>query len=561
MSRTITEPLPDASDLDRLSAAFARAAHALVPGDAPPSVAFASPRNPDFGEFATTVTLQLTKRARRPPQQLATEIVEAALVADPTLAEILADAKAIAGFINIRLAPTSWQRIVAAILVAGPRFGMGAPTGERVSLEFGSANPTGPLLVVQGRSMSLGAAIANAMRFVGIDVTTEWIVNVAGSQIDTLGKSVDARYRQITDPAYPFPEDGYPGDDLLPIARDLRDRAGARYDDVPESEWLPVFAASGLARMVAEHRAVAERFRVLNDRWQSEREMHDRGAVRDAIEALGERGHTFESGGATWMRTTAFGDDKDRVLVRADGRPTYFAPDVAYQLDKLERTDRAILILGPDHHGYIARLASIAAAFGRPDTIEVIIAQQMTILRDGQIVALSKRAGELLTLADVMDEVGVDAARFFFVMTSSDSPMTFDLTLAKEKTNENPVFYVQYGHARIASIVTRAPHDLIERARRGEALERLVEPSEIALARRLSQLPGVVRSVAESRAPHRLARYAQDVASDFSQFYAACKVLGDDPDLSTARLGLALATQTVLASTLGLLGVSAPDSM
>ncbi|GAC1529743.1 MAG: arginine--tRNA ligase [Vulcanimicrobiaceae bacterium] len=561
MSRTITEPLPDASDLDRLSAAFARAAHALVPGDAPPSVVFESPRNPDFGDFATNVALQLAKRARRPPQQLATEIVEAALVADPTLAEILADAKAIAGFINIRLAPASWQRIVAAILVAGPRFGMGAPTGERVSLEFGSANPTGPLLVVQGRSMSLGAAIANAMRFVGIDVTTEWIVNDAGSQIDTLGKSVYARYRQITDPAYPFPEDGYPGDYLLPIARDLRDRAGARYDDVPESEWLPVFAASGLARMVAEHRAVAERFRVLNDRWQSEREMHDRGAVRDAIEALGERGHTFESGGATWMRTTAFGDDKDRVLVRADGRPTYFAPDVAYQLDKLERTDRAILILGPDHHGYIARLASIAAAFGRPDTIEVIIAQQMTILRDGQIVALSKRAGELLTLADVMDEVGVDAARFFFVMTSSDSPMTFDLTLAKEKTNENPVFYVQYGHARIASIVTRAPHDLIERARRGEALERLVEPSEIALARRLSQLPGVVRSVAESRAPHRLARYAQDVASDFSQFYAACKVLGDDADLSTARLGLALATQTVLASTLGLLGVSAPDSM
>ena len=565
MSRTITEPLPERDDLDRLAAAFARAARAIVPpeesGAAGPAVVFESPRNPDFGDFATNVALQLAKRARRPPQQLATEIVEAALHDEPALADLLEDAKAIGGFINIRLAPAYWQRVVAAILRAGSDFGRSAPTGERISLEFGSANPTGPLLVVQGRSMSLGAAIANALRFVGSDVTTEWIVNDAGSQVDTLGKSVYARYRQLVDPSFPFPEDGYPGDYLVPIACELRERDGARYDDAPETQWLPAFAAYGLERIVAEQRASAARFGVLNDRWQSEKAMHVAGAVDAAIAALGERGHTFVEDGATWMRTTAFGDDKDRVLVRKDGRPTYYAPDVAYHYDKLERNDRAIVILGPDHHGYIARLATIAAAFGKPGTIEVIIAQQMTILRDGEIVSLSKRAGEVLTLDDVIAEVGVDAARFFFVMTSPDSPMTFDLSLAKEKTNENPVFYVQYGHARIASILARAPLALVEGARRGEALARLVEPTEIALARRLSQFPSVVRSVAGARAPHRLARYAQDVASDFSQFYAACKVLGDDAELATARLGLALATQTILASALAVLGVSAPEAM
>jgi len=562
MSRITTESAPASGDLDRLAAAFARAAHALVPdGPQAPSVTFESPRNPDFGDFATSVALQLAKRARRAPQRLATEIIEGALATEPALADLLANAKAIGGFINIRLAPAYWQRVVAAILRSGNAYGKGAPTGERISLEFGSANPTGPLLVVQGRSMSLGDAIANAMRFVGIDVTTEWIINDAGSQIDALGKSVYARYRELGDPAFPFPEDGYPGEYLFPIARELRDRDGDRYDDVAETQWLPVFAAYGLERIVAGQHVSAQRFGVRNDRWQSEKAMHGSGAVAASIAALGERGHTFVQDGATWMRTTAFGDDKDRVLVRSDGRPTYFAPDVAYQLDKLERSDRAILILGPDHHGYITRLAAVAAAFGQPGTIEVVIAQQMTIMRDGEIVNLSKRAGELLTLDDVIDEVGVDAARFFFVMTSADSPMTFDLTLAKDRTNENPVFYVQYGHARIASILARAPENLVARARRGDALERLVEPAEIALARRLSEFPGIVRAVADGRAPHRLARYAQNVASDFSQFYAACKVLGDDADLSTARMGLALATQTILASSLALLGVSAPDSM
>ena len=564
MSRTITdrEPETNGDDLSRLAAAFARAAAAIVPGDAPPAVAFESPRNPEFGDFASNVALQLAKRARRPPQQLATEIVDRIFADDPSLRDVVSEATALGGFINVRLAPVHWQRLVARILREGDAFGRGAPTGERLSLEFGSANPTGPLVVVQGRTLSLGDSIANAMRFCGIAVETEWIINDAGSQVETLGRSLYARYRQIADPAFPFPEEGYPGDYLLPIARALRERDGDRHDAEPESAWLPVFSSYGRDRLVDGQRATAERFRVRYDRWQSEKELHENGAVAEGVAELDRRGHTFERDGAVWMRTTAFGDDKDRVLVRSDGRPTYYAPDVAYHYEKLQRNDRAILILGPDHHGYIARLSTIAAAFGKPGAILVIIAQQMTTIRNGEVVSLSKRHGDVLMLDDVIDEVGVDAARFFFVMMNADSPMTFDLTLAKEQTNENPVFYVQYGHARIASIVARAPAELVTRARAGESLARLVEPAEIALARRLSEFPTVVRAVAEFHAPNRLARYAQNIASDFTQFYHASRVLVDgDPELSVARLALALATKHVLATSLRLLGVSAPEKM
>ena len=550
-----------ADDLQRLAAAFAKAAAELVPGDAPPEVTFESPRNPEFGDFASNVALQLAKRARRPPQQLAATIVEQIFTDDPSLRDIVANAEAVGGFINVRLAPAYWQRAIARILSEGDDYGRGAPTGERVSLEFGSANPTGPLVVVQGRTLSLGDSIAKALRFCGVAVETEWIINDAGSQVDTLGRSLYARYRQLADPAFPFPDEGYPGAYLLPLARELRDEYGDRFDAEPEGAWLQLFATFGRDRLVAGQRVTAERFGVSYDRWQSEKELHVSGAVTRGIDELRKRGHTFEQDGAVWMRTTAFGDDKDRVLVRKDGRPTYYAPDVAYHYEKLQRNDRAILILGPDHHGYITRLGTIAAAFGRPGAISVLIAQQMTTIRNGEIVSLSKRAGDVLSLDDVIDEVGVDAARFFFVMMNADSPMTFDLTLAKEQTNENPVFYVQYGHARIASILARAPEALVARARAGQSLALLDAPAELALARRLSEFPSVVRAVAEHYAPSRLARYAQSVAADFSQFYHASKVLTDDADLSTARLALALAAKHVLSTSLALLGVSAPERM
>jgi arginyl-tRNA synthetase len=549
------------SDLARLAAALTAAARAVVPGDEPPEVVLEAPRNLDHGDFSSNIALQLAKRARKPPQVLAADIVAHVSAADAGLSHVVSEITPLGGFINVRLSAGYWQRTVREILAAGDDYGRGVATGERISLEFGSANPTGPLVVVQGRTLSLGDSIARAMRFTGIDVTCEWIINDAGSQLDTLGRSLYARYRQIADPAFPFPEDGYPGDYLLPIARDLRARHGDAFDAAAENEWLPYFSKYGRDVLVAGQQRTAERFRVRYERWQSEKDLHESGAVRRGVEALGERGLTFESEGAVWMRTTQFGDDKDRVLVRGDGRPTYYAPDVAYHYDKLQRADRAILILGPDHHGYITRLATIAAAFGRPGAIEVLIAQQMTTLRNGEIVSLSKRHGDVLMLDDVIDEVGVDAARFFFVMMNADSPMTFDLTLAKEQTNENPVYYVQYAHARIASVARRADPALVAAAERGEHVERLEMPGEIALARRLSEFPGVVRQVAQQRAPSHLARYAQTLARDFTQFYAASRVLTDDADLTTARLALSLAAKSVLRQSLGLLGVSAPEQM
>jgi arginyl-tRNA synthetase len=318
---------------------------------------------------------------------------------------------------------------------------------------------------------------------------------------------------------------------------------------------------------VREQQAVAARFGVAFDHWQSEKALHDAGAVERGIARLAELGVTYERDGAVWARTTSSGDDEDRVVVRADGRPTYYAADVAYHYDKLQRVDRVIDILGPDHHGYIARLNALADAYGRSGAIEVILAQQITLKRGDAIISMSKRAGNIVTLTEILDEVGVDAARFFFVMLSTDQPLTFDLQLAKEQSNENPVFYVQYGHARIASLVRRADERdpaLVAQARAGAHLDRLTGSAEVALMQRLAEFGGVVAGVARTRQPHRLPKYARDIAADFHAFYDKSPVLPmleTDRELAAARLSLAMATQTVLARTLGLCGVSAPDRM
>jgi arginyl-tRNA synthetase len=555
--------ISESSEVDalaRIGEALREAARGIVGGE-PPAVTFETPRNPAFGDFATNLALQLARSARRPPQQLAQALIDQTFARERGLAA-LAEASAAGGFINLRLAPAYWQRAVAQILREGDAYGRGAPTGTHVSLEYGSANPTGPLVVVQGRTLSLGASLAAAMRFVGHEVTTEWVVNDAGSQLDLLGRSLYARYRQLWEPDFPFPDDGYPGDYLIPLAEELRARDGERWRTADGGAWLPYFSAFGRDANVAKQQAVAERFRARNDLWQSERELHAGGKVDAGIARLRELQLTYEKDGALWVRTTEHGDDEDRVVVRADGRPTYFAGDVAYHYEKFQRgADLVIDILGPDHHGYIGRLNTLAIAYGHPGKIEVQTTGQMTLKRGDEIVSMSKRAGHIITLEDIVDEVGVDAARFFFVIPSAESPMTFDLELAKEQSSENPVYYVQYGHARIASIERKAPPALRERALRGESLERLAEPAELALARRLAEFPAKVRSMVDGRAPHRLARYAQDIAADFHQFYMACTVLGDDRELSTARLGLVHATKLVLAQTLAILGVSAPEQM
>jgi arginyl-tRNA synthetase len=555
--------ISESQELDALvhfGEALRETARRLIGSD-PPAVTFETPRNPAFGDFATNLALQLAKTARRPPQQLAQGLIDDTFAREPHLAT-LAEASAAGGFINVRMAPACWHGVIGEILREGEAFGRGAPTGMHISLEFGSANPTGPLLVVQGRTLAIGSALAAAMRFAGHAVTTEWIINDAGSQIDQLRRSLYARYRQLWEPDFPFPEDGYPGDYLIPLAEALRARDGERWRTADEADWTLVFGAFGRDAIVTHQQAVAERFRARNDLWQSEKALHDEGNVEAGIERLRAMDLVYEKAGALWVGTTAHGDDEDRVVVRADGRPTYYAGDVAYHYEKFQRgADIIIDILGPDHHGYISRLNTLAVAYGHPGKIEVMTTGQMTLKRGDEIVSMSKRAGHIVTLEDIVDEVGVDAARFFFLIPSAESPMTFDLELAKEQSSENPVYYVQYGHARIASIERKAAPELRERALRGEGLERLIDPAELALARRLAEFPAKVRSVAEGRAPYRLARYAQDIAADFHQFYMACTVLGEDEGLSVARLGLAHAAKLVLAHSLAILGVSAPEQM
>ena len=548
--------------LDELAARFAAAARALWP-QAQPVVQFEPARRAEFGDIATNVAFGLAKIARTKPQEIAADIIARALD-DAGVRATVAGATPLAGFINVTLVPAFWQRVVGDVLREGPRYGRGAPTGERVSLEFGSANPTGPLVVVQGRTLSIGDTLANAMRHAGYDVFTEWIINDAGTQLEALGRSLYARYRQLFDPSFPFPEDGYPGDYLIPIAEKLRARDDDKWLRASEAEAIPELAQFARDAIVNEQQDVARRFRVEYDLWQSEKALHDAGAIEKGIARLRELGLLYEKDGATWLRTTDSGDDDDRVVIRSDGRPTYLANDIAYHFEKLQRADHVIDFLGPDHHGYIKRLESLANAYGRPGAFEVILVQQITLKRGDEVLSMSKRAGTLVTLQEVIDEVGVDAARFFFVMLSTDQPLTFDLELAKKQSNENPVFYVQYGHARIASVLRKARESHPEQlaaAQRGDGLDALTDPSALALARRLAEFGPTVTGVARARAPHRLTKYAREVASDFHQFYDACRVLTEDPATTTARLGVCIATGTVLATTLEMCGVSAPDAM
>ncbi len=555
-------PLPPDAALAAFSDALARAIAELFPQTGDVRIEFEAPRRPEFGDFASNAAFSLARAAKRAPNDIAAALAQAAAGREPALRDLFSEITASAGFINLRLSPHIWQDAVAAILREGSAFGQAPSEHKRISLEFGSANPTGPLVVVQGRTCSIGATLASALRYCGYDVFVEWIVNDAGGQMHTLGHSLYARYRQIFEPEYPFPVDGYPGTYLEPIAQTIYERDGRKWIDAPESAWLPYFSLTGRDALLEAQMRTVQRFGLQYDLWQSEAELHKKGKVQAGIARLLEEGATYELDGALYFRATQYGDDKDRVLVRSDGRPTYLSADVAYHYEKLQRADTVIDILGPDHHGYIERLKGLAEALGYArDRLQVLIAQQITLMRGGEQLSMSKRAGHIVTLDDIIDEVGVDAARFFFVMLAPESPLTFDLDLAKEQSNENPVYYVQYGHARIASVFKNADAQDVEQAHRGETLFALRRPQEIALARRLCEMPRIVRNVVDQLAPHRLTRYARDIASDFHQFYHECRILTDDRNERLARLGLCIATQTVLARVLGIIGVSAPSSM
>jgi len=562
MSRTTTERMLPEEALGAFGAALTQAVAERYPQSPPPEITFEAPRRPEFGDFATNAAFALARIVKRSPQDVAAELVAAVLERETRLCDLFSEVTPAAGFINLRLAPVVWQAVVARILRDGSDFGKGEKRKARISLEFGSANPTGPLVVVQGRTCSIGATLANTMRYCGYDVFVEWIINDAGAQMETLGRSLYARYRQLFEPGFPLPEDGYPGDYLPPIAQAMAENDGERWVSAPESDWLPYFAKFGRDRLLAQQMRTVARFGVHYDLWQSEKELHEGGRVRAGVQRLIDKGVTYESDGALYFRATDFNDDKDRVLIRSDGRPTYLAADVAYHYEKLQRADRVIDVLGPDHHGYIGRLKGLAEALGfTRDALDVLIAQQITLMRGEEQISMSKRAGHIITLDDIIDEVGVDAARFFFVMLSPESPLTFDLKLAKEQSNENPVYYVQYGHARIASVFKNADPAEVQEARASAPLAALQHPAEIVLARRLAELPRVAQNVVDHLAPHRLTRYARDIASEFHQFYHECRILTERREERLARLALCIATKTVLARVLGLIGVSAPESM
>jgi arginyl-tRNA synthetase len=469
----------------------------------------------------------------------------------------------VAGFINVRLAATVWQASVARVLRDGANFGRALPRGERISLEFGSANPTGPLVVVQGRTLSIGDTLVRAFRYCGYEVFVEWIINDAGSQMETLGHSLFARYMQHYDPSYAFPEEGYPGDYLVTIAQAIVRRDGEKWRNLPEAP-IGQFAQFGRDAILAEQRATAERFDVHYDLWQSEAELRASGRMDEDLQKLRAMGLIYEADGAQYFRTSEFGDDKDRVIIRSDGSPTYFAPDIAYHYEKLSRANRAIDILGPDHHGYIGRLKAAAVAMGFPGKLDILIAQQITLMRGGEQVSMSKREGNIVTLDEILDEVGVDAARFFFTMIATDSPLTFDLRLAVEKSNDNPVYYVQYAHARIASLLRTAARAGITRGDQYDPAL-LTHDREHDLLKALADFPAVVAAAAELRQPHRVARYLENLSGAYHRFYDACRVLPRDDcpldETGRARLWLAEAARIVLANGLGLLGVSAPDRL
>ncbi|HEV7755930.1 MAG TPA: arginine--tRNA ligase [Mycobacteriales bacterium] len=523
----------------------------------PDTLAVERPRNPDHGDYATNVALQVAKRAGVPPRDLAGWIAER-LTSTPGVksAEIAGP-----GFLNLRLDAAAAGRLAQSIVEAGPRYGHGESLGgQRINLEFVSANPTGPIHIGGVRWAAVGDALARLLEAAGAEVTREYYFNDHGAQIDRFARSLLAAAQ-----GEPTPEDGYAGAYIGEIAAKIV-AANPGLPDLPDPEAQEIFRREGVELMFTEVKQSLKDFGVEFDVYFHEDSLHETGAVEKAIARLREQGHIFDHEGAVWLRTTDFGDDKDRVLLKSDGAPAYFAGDAAYYLDKRSRGyDVAIYMLGADHSGYVSRLKALAACAGDDPNrnIEVLIGQLVNLVRDGQPVRMSKRAGTVVLLEDLVDAIGVDAARYALARYNTDSTIDLDLDLWTRRTNDNPVFYVQYAHARISSLLRNAADVGVGR---GELRPELLDhEKEGLLLGALGEFPAVVASAAELREPHRVARYLESLAGTYHRFYDNCRVLpmGDEEPTDThrARLWLCEATRTVLANGLGLLGVSAPERM
>ncbi|GGI03257.1 MULTISPECIES: arginine--tRNA ligase [Mammaliicoccus] len=527
--------------------------------DSVPEIKIETPKDPTNGDYASNIAMVLTKLARKNPREIANQIVENL---DTTKANVKKVEIAGPGFINFYLDQQYLTDIIKTALTKGEAFGKSeARKNESIIVEYVSANPTGDLHIGHARNAAVGDTLSNILNAAGYDVTREYYINDAGKQIENLAHSIEARYHQALGLDAELPEDGYYGKDIISIGKDLAEKH-PEIKDQPKDERIKTFRKLGLDYEMVKLKQDLADFNIHFDNWFSETSLYETNKISVVLDKMTALGFTYEQDGATWLKTTEFGDDKDRVLIKQDGTYTYFLPDIAYHYDKVDRGyDKLINLFGADHHGYINRLKASLETFGVDSKrLEIQIMQMVRLLQDGVEVKMSKRTGNAITLRDIMDEVGNDAARYFLTMRSPDTHFDFDMELAKKKSQDNPVYYAQYAHARISSIIRQAEE-------KGITFDQNVDLSSISheksydLLKKIAEFEPMIIGAAESRSPHRITNYIQDLAAQFHKFYNAEKVLTDDIDKTKAHLALIEAARITLRNALALIGVSAPESM
>ncbi|MDD5747854.1 MAG: arginine--tRNA ligase [Actinomycetota bacterium] len=533
-----------------------------LPPFKPPRISLERPKRKEHGDWATNIAIKLASQLKMNPHAVAEIIASFVDAPEDVLSSVEVAGQ---GFINFHLAPEFLREILFEIDERKEKFGSsGLGKGERVQIEFVSANPVGPLHIGHGRWAAFGDSLARVMEHAGYNVEREFYINDYGTQMRNFGESISARYLQLLKQKVEWPEGGYRGNYITEIAKRIISEHGESFKSLSDQERTNHFIEMEYPLMLESIKKTLDRVGVHFNAWTSERELYRSGEVNETLSFLEEKEDAYRNEGALWLRTSRYGDEKDRVLIRSNGEPTYFASDIAYHRNKMNRGfDRIIDIWGADHHGYVARMKAAMKAMGYdPEKLEVILGQLVKLYRGGEPVTMSKRTGDLITLDELLDEVGTDAARYFFLQRSNDSPLDFDIEFAKKESPENPVYYVQYAHARISSILRHAEEKGTdtERPSRRE-VELLNSEPEMDLMRKLAELEELVEFCAEKRAPHRLTTYAEELASSFHVFYRDCRVVTEDAPLTRARLFLVECTREVLRIVLRLLGVSAPERM
>ena len=539
-------------------------AAAVSAGDLPdgeyPDVLLEVPPQKEFGDFATNIAMQSARIAHKSPRMIADVLLKHLDAPWLEKAEVAG-----AGFINFFLKHDIIYDTLCHILEQGKQYGQAPLRAEdTVQVEYVSANPTGPLHVGHGRGAAYGSALVNLLRAAGYNVQSEYYINDAGNQMNNLAVSVNARYLELLGKKAEIPENGYHGADIIDTARAIIEQDGDKYLQMDEKDRLEIFKNRAYEEKLKALKRDLESFNVTFDKWFSERTLHPE-AIKKACETLKGNGNMYEKDGALWLKSTAYGDDKDRVVIRDNGVPTYLAADIAYHKNKYERQFKKLInIWGADHHGYVARVKAAMAALGLdPNQLEILLLQMVSLFRNGELVKMSKRTGQAITLNELIEEVGTDAARYFFIMRSLDTQLDFDLDLAKSHSNENPVYYIQYANARIFSIYKQSAEngDVFDMTWKNTKWDKLKEERELALIKKMAAYPEEIRKAAAERAPHRIAHFVYEMAGLFHAFYNNCHIIQSDKELEEARLALVTAVQITIANCLAVLGISAPETM